>query len=67
MIKTIFQIKNLDCPSCAMAIEGICEDQPRVKKACVHVGKKQLVIEHEADAAINQLKSVLGREGYEVE
>lgn len=66
-MKTTFKVKKLDCASCAMVIEGICEDTPGVTKAEVNAGKKQLVVEHDESVGIEQLKAVLEKEGYPVQ
>ena len=66
-MKTTFTVKHLDCASCAMVTEGICEDTPGVTKAEVLIGKKQLVIEHDKSLDADQLQNALTKEGYPVE
>ncbi len=66
-MKTTFTVKHLDCTSCAMAMEGICEDTPGVKKAAVNSIKRQLTVEHDESVNLEQLKQALDKEGYPVE
>jgi copper chaperone CopZ len=66
-MKTTFKVKKLDCASCAMVIEGICEDTPGVTKAEVNAGKKQLVVEHDESVELEKLKAALTKEGYPVQ
>jgi cation transport ATPase len=66
-MKTTFAVKHLDCASCAMVMEGICEDAPGVTKAEVQIGKKQLVVEHDESLNVGELQKALSTEGYPVE
>ncbi len=66
-MKTTFNVKHLDCASCSMVMEGICEDTPGVTSAEVLVHKKQLVIEHDESLAVEQLQKELDSQGYPVE
>lgn len=67
MIKTTFKVLRLDCHSCSMVMEGICEDTPGVKKAEVNSRKRELVVEHEDTMQSMELKKALDAEGYPVE
>lgn len=64
---TTYDVKHLDCASCAMVMEGICEDTPGVTKAEVKVNKRQLVVEHDETVDPQSLKAALDAEGYPVE
>lgn len=64
---TVFKITHLNCASCAIAMEGICEDVPGVTKAEVHVGRKQLQVEHGDTVQVDLLQAALAKEGYPVE
>lgn len=66
-MKTTFKVKKLDCASCTMVIEGICEDTPGVRRAEVNAGKKQLVVEHDVSVKPEALQQALDSEGYPVE
>lgn len=66
-MKTTFTVKHLDCASCAMVMEGICEDTPGVTKAEVNSKKRQLVVEHDEAVKPEQLKAALDGEGYPVD
>ena len=67
MTTTSFKVLKLDCHSCAMVMEGICEDTPGVMKAEVNTGKRLLTIEHDDSVKPEQLKQALDKEGYPVE
>lgn len=67
MAITTFKVLKLDCHSCSMVMEGICEDTPGVKKAEVHATKRLLVVEHEETVSVEQLTQALTVEGYPVE
>ena len=64
---TKYIIHKLDCHSCAMVIEGICEDTPGVKKAEVNPKKRVLTVEHDESVQPGSLKQSLDQEGYPVE
>lgn len=64
---TTFTVHHLDCASCAMVMEGICEDTPGVTKAEVKVHAKQLVVEHDVHLPIEKLQQELNDAGYPVE
>ena len=66
-MQTTFNVKHLDCASCAMVMEGICEDTPGVTKAEVNAGKRQLIVEHDQTVELNKLQQALDQEGYPVE
>lgn len=67
MTTTTFKVLRLDCHSCSMVMEGICEDTAGVKKAEVNSSKRELVVEHEDGVSPEQLKQALDAEGYPVE
>ncbi len=66
-MKTTFKVLKLDCHSCALVMEGICEDTPGVKKAEVNSVKRTLVVEHEETVQRETLKQALDAQGYPVE
>jgi len=66
-MKTTFNVHHLDCASCKLVMEGICEDTPGVQKAEVLTGPKHLVVEHDETVDITKLKAALDAEGYPVE
>ena len=66
-MKTTFKVLKHDCASCAMVIEGICEDTPGVKKAEVNSRAMTLTVEHEDSVTPEVLKRALAAEGYPVE
>lgn len=67
MATTTFKVLKMDCHSCAIVMEGLCEDTPGVKKAEVNAVKRILVVEHEETVVPEQLSQVLADEGYPVE
>ncbi len=64
---TTFKVLKYDCASCAMVMEGICEDTAGVTKAEINVGKRLLTVEHNDSVKPEQLKAALDQEGYPVE
>ena len=64
---TIFKVIKHDCASCAMMMEGICEDTGGVTKAEVNALKKTLTVEHEPGLDLSALRSALRIAGYPVE
>lgn len=64
---TVLKVIKYDCASCAMMMEGICEDTAGVTKAEVNASKKTLTIEHEPGLDLDQLRAALAHEGYPVE
>jgi cation transport ATPase len=62
-----FKVKHLDCASCALTMEGICEDTKGVKKAEVHTISRTLTVEHDDSVKPEKIKSALAQEGYPVE
>jgi len=64
---TTYKINKLDCQSCAMVIEGICEDTSGVQKAEVNSIKRILKVEHDESVKPEQLKQELAQEGYSVD
>lgn len=67
MPTSTFRIVDLECMSCAMEMEGICEDTPGVTKAEVSARKQTIQVEHEETVSPMKLKEALDAEGYEVE
>lgn len=64
---TVFKVIKHDCASCAMMMEGICEDTAGVTKAEVNAVKKTLTVEHQPDLDLDALRQALAAEGYPVE
>lgn len=64
---TTYTIHKLDCHSCAMMIEGICEDTPGVSKAEVNSHKRVLTVEHDESVKPQNIQQALDAEGYPVE
>lgn len=66
-MKSTFTIHKLDCHSCAMMIEGICEDLGGVEKAEVNARQRRLVVEHDQAVAPADIQTALSAAGYPVE
>lgn len=66
MIST-FKVLKYDCASCAMVMEGICEDTEGVTKAEVDPRKRILKVEHDERVKPETLQEALHGEGYPVE
>lgn len=66
-MKTTFKVLKMDCASCALTMEGVCEDTPGVSKAEVKVKDRVLEVEHDESVQPIALASALAAEGYPVE
>lgn len=62
-----FKVKKYECASCALVIEGICEDTPGIKKAEVNARTRMLKVEHDESVELSVLVQSLEAEGYPVE
>ncbi len=67
MSTTTFRVLKYDCASCAIVMEGICEDTPGVTKAEVNARARTLTVEHDESVQTDLLASALTDEGYPVE
>lgn len=68
MTTSQFNVLKVDCASCVMVIEGICEDTAGVKTAEVNARHRTLTVEHDANVvSAEQLAKILTDEGYPVE
>lgn len=67
MTTTEFKVLKLDCASCSITIEGICEDVPGVKKAEVNSRNRTLKVEHDDTVQAAALQKALADEGYPIE
>lgn len=67
MAITKFKVLKHDCASCAMVMEGICEDTPGVQKAEVNSRAMTLTVEHDESVKSETLQNSLSAEGYPVE
>ena len=63
---TTFTINKIDCSSCVMMIESVCEDFPGVRQAEVQTKKMLLTVEHDTALDVSQLQSALQAAGYPV-
>lgn len=66
-MKTTFRVLKMDCASCALVMEGICEDTPGVHKAEVNSRTRMLTVDHDDSVAPEKLAQALDAEGYPVE
>ncbi|MBI5404867.1 MAG: heavy-metal-associated domain-containing protein [Candidatus Kerfeldbacteria bacterium] len=68
MTTSRFNVLKVDCASCVMVIEGICEDTAGVKTAEVNARQRTLTVEHDANiVSADRLAKILSDEGYPVE
>jgi copper chaperone CopZ len=47
MLKDIFRIPDMECPSCAMRLEGLEDDLPGVKRVRASYVKQQMEVEYD--------------------
>ncbi len=66
-MRTTFKVLKYDCASCALVMEGICEDTLGVSKAEVNSLKRLLTVEHDESVTPAQLIKALTIEGYPVD
>ncbi|PKN98459.1 MAG: copper resistance protein CopZ [Chloroflexi bacterium HGW-Chloroflexi-4] len=68
MIKQItLKINGMECPNCAMILEGIEDKLKGVKSAEASYRKTQLIVEYEESLlSKDQIKAEVKRMGYEV-
>lgn len=64
MNKKIYKIEGMDCPSCAMVIEGELEDIGVLAK-CSYA-KQVLEIEDSGSVDEKRIKEVVEKEGYKI-
>ncbi len=64
MAKTVFQVKNMDCASCAALIESDLEDAG-FKASCSYA-KQILEIEHEENLPKERVVTIVKQSGYEL-
>lgn len=64
MKKKIYKVKNMDCVSCALLIEGELEDAG-FKCKCSYA-KQILEIEHEKEIDDKKIKELVKKAGYEL-
>jgi copper chaperone CopZ len=67
MKTSTFKLQKVECQSCVLVIEGICEDTPGVKRAEVNARDRTLTVEHDPSVAPEKLKQALDDKGYPVE
>lgn len=61
---TTLTVNHLNCASCAIAMEGICEDLPGVTKAVVNAKHKTIAVEHDETVTPETLAQALTDAGY---
>ena len=66
-MKATYRVLHLDCQSCALMMEGICEDTPGVQKAEVKIRQRLLEVEHDQTVTDETLQKNLAEAGYPVE
>ncbi len=65
-MKTEFTVHKIECQSCVIMIESVCEDFPGVKKAEVQSRHRKLLVEHDASMNVQKLQETLTAAGYPV-
>jgi copper chaperone CopZ len=66
MVKKVFQVKGMQCSSCAMEIESIEDDLPGIKrlKASYHKGRMEVEYD-ESEVSVVQIVAAVKLRGYE--
>jgi copper chaperone CopZ len=66
-MKQIFRIPDMECPSCAMRLEGLEDDLPGVKRVRASVARQQMEVEYdETLLAPADIVAAIQRLGYTV-
>jgi copper chaperone CopZ len=66
-MKQIFRIPDMECPSCAMRLEGLEDDLPGVKRVRASVARQQMEIEYdETRLSPTDIVAAIQRLGYTV-
>lgn len=63
-VKTRFRIKGMDCASCAAKIDNAARRAVGINEVSVSVGAGTMVVEHDADADLGELKRRVAGLGY---
>jgi copper chaperone CopZ len=67
MVKQIFRIPDMECPSCAMRLEGLEDDLPGVKRVRASVVRQQMEVEYdETRLTPAEIVAAVQRLGYTV-
>lgn len=67
MTTSRYNIKHIDCSSCALAIEDIAEHQPGVQRAEVNPRDRVLTVDHDELLQESKMMDDLAAKGYPVE
>jgi copper chaperone len=67
MLKQIFRVTDMECPSCAMRLEGLEDDLPGVVRVRASYPKQQLEVEYD-DTRLTaaEIVAAIQRLGYTV-
>lgn len=62
-----YEVKGMDCGSCAVSIEMFLSNQPGVKSAKVSFENKETVVEFDdAQFNLNEVEKIIKQMGYEM-
>ena len=65
--KVVYKIKGLDCPACAINIDGSLEETPGIKKAETNYASSQTNIEFDPEKiGEKEIKQIIKKTGYSV-
>jgi copper chaperone CopZ len=66
MIKRTFRVPNMECPNCAMHLEGLEDRLPGVKQINASYRKLEMVVEYDEQLLTDtQIIAAAKEEGYE--
>jgi copper chaperone CopZ len=67
MVKQIFRVTDMHCPSCAMRLEGLEDDLPGVVRVRASYPRQQMEVEYdEARLSVAEIVAAIQRLGYTV-
>lgn len=66
-MQTTLKVTKMECSSCAILMEEICEETTGVTRAEVDARKRTIAIECDSENALHAAMDALAKEGYPVE
>jgi len=67
-MKLVFRVPDMQCPNCAMHLEGLEDDLPGVKRVCASYKKQTMEVEFdETKLSVAQIIGAANARGYHPE
>lgn len=66
MVKQTFRVPNMECPNCAMHLEGLEDSLPGIKQIKASYRKQEMIVEYDESLVTReQIIAAALQEGYE--